>query len=75
MTAASVRTRVVSWKDAAARKLDVESLGDAEQDRLSRRGLAARGDRPGVDVLELEAIEELHREKLGVAGLLDADLA
>src|SRR5438445_6449644 len=50
-------------------------LGHAEQDRLRRRGLAARGDRPRVDVLELEAIEELHREKLGVAGLLDADLA
>src|SRR5207253_55013 len=50
-------------------------LRDAEQDRLRRRGLAARGDRPGVDVLELEAIEELHWEKLGVAGLLDADLA
>src|SRR5256885_3722704 len=50
-------------------------LRDAEQDRLSRRGLAARGDRARVDVLELEPVEELHRKKLGVAGLLDADLA
>src|SRR5207245_6160513 len=50
-------------------------LRHAEEYRLGRRRLATRRDRAGVDVLELEAIEELHREKLGVARLLDADLA
>ena len=33
------------------------------------------GDGARVDVLELEAVEELHRQKLGVTGLFDADLA
>ena len=67
MIAASVRTRVVSWKDAAARKLDVESdaLLTPSRDCLSAR----------VDVLELEPVEEFHQQKLGVVGLLDADLA
>src|SRR5438552_2645745 len=49
-------------------------LRHAEEHRLCRRGLATRRDRAGVDVLELEAIEELHREELGVARLFDADL-
>ena len=50
-------------------------LRDSEQHGLRRGGLAARGDRPRVDVLELEAVEELHRQELGVPRLLDAHLA
>ena len=41
-TAASVRTRVVSWKEAAEMKLSVarEAFGDSEQQRTRRRRLA-----------------------------------
>src|SRR3989442_1723756 len=47
-------------------------LGNAEQHGLRRGRLSARGDGPRVDVLELEPVEQLHWEQLGVAGLLDA---
>src|SRR5438445_1359902 len=50
-------------------------LRHAEEHRLGRRRLAARGDGAGVDVLELEAVEELHRQELGVARLFDAEPA
>jgi len=99
MTAASVRTRVVSWKDAAARNVAHDrglgedaggllegrggeerggrerGLRDAEEHGLRGGGLAAGRDGARVDLLELEAVEELHRQELGVTGLLDADLA
>ena len=50
-------------------------LGDAEQDRLRRGGLAALGQDPVVDLLELEAVDQLGRQQLGVAGGVDGDLA
>jgi thiol-disulfide isomerase/thioredoxin len=77
LMAASVSTRVVSWKEAAARKLTrVERrLGDAEQNRLGRGRLAALGQDPVVRLLELEAIDELGRQQLGVAGVVDGHLA
>ena len=77
LMAASVSTRVVSWKDAAARKLrGVERrLGHAEQDGLGRRRLAALGQDAVVVLLELEAVDELGRQQVDVARLVDADLA
>ena len=75
--AASVRTRVVSWKEAAARKLAVFS------DALvtpSRTTCAVAGSPPSastlvVGLLEVEAVHELGREQVRVAGLVDAHLA
>ena len=77
LMAASVSTRVVSWKEAAARKRrGVEGgLGHAEQDRLGRRGLAALGQDAVVDLLEVEAIDQLGRQEIRVARLVDANLA
>ena len=77
LMAASVSTRVVSWKDAAARKRrGVERrLGHAEQDGLGRRRLAALGQDPVVVLLEVEPVDELGRQQVDVARLVDADLA
>ena len=77
LMAASVSTRVVSWKDAAARKLAVlrEAFVTPEQDDLRGRGLAALGKDAVVRLLEVEAVDELGREEVRVARLVDADLA
>ena len=76
LMAASVSTRVVSWKDAAARKLDVlsEALVTPEQDGLGRGRLAALGQDPVVGLLELEPIDQLGRQEVDVARLVDPDL-
>ena len=50
-------------------------LGDAQQHRLGRRRLTALGQHPAVHLLELEAIDQLARQQLGVARLVDAHLA
>ena len=77
LMAASVSTRVVSWKDAAARKRRrVERrLRHAEEDRLGRRRLAALGQDPVVGLLEVEPVDQLGRQEVDVARLVDADLA
>src|SRR5215210_3719426 len=49
-------------------------LGDAEDDLGVDRRLAARGDHLVVDALELVAVDELARQQVRVALLLDADL-
>jgi hypothetical protein len=73
LIAASVRTRVVSWKLAAEMKLSVESdgLGDPEQERPADGRLAARRDHPLVLLLEAEAVDLLVDQEVGVADLLD----
>ena len=75
--AASVSTLVVSWKDAAARKLSVfnEALVTPEQHRQGRGRLATLGQHLAVLVLELEAVDQLARQQLGVARLVDPQLA
>ena len=75
--AASVSTRVVSWKDAAARKREVlsDALVTPEQHRLGRGGLAALGQDAVVVLLELEPVDELRRQQVDVARLVDAHLA
>ena len=50
-------------------------LGDAEQDHLGGGRLAALGQDAVVLGLELEAVDQLGREEVGVARLVDADLA
>jgi hypothetical protein len=50
-------------------------LRDAQQHGLRRRRLPALGEDPVVRLLELEAIDELGRQQLGVAGVVDGDLA
>jgi hypothetical protein len=51
------------------------SLGHAEQDRLGRGRLAALGQDAVVDFLEVEAIDQLGRQEIRVARLVDANLA
>ena len=77
LMAASVSTRVVSWKDAAARKLEV--LSDALV-TPSSTVWAVAGSPPSARtrllcLLELEPVDELRREQVDVARLVDADLA
>ena len=50
-------------------------LRHAEQDDLRGRGLAALGQDAVVRLLEVEAVDELGREEVRVARLVDADLA
>ena len=50
-------------------------LGHAEQHGLGRGRLAALGQDPVVGLLELEAVDELRRQQVDVARLVDADLA
>ena len=50
-------------------------LGHAQQHRLGRGGLAALGDDAVVDLLEVELVDELERQLLRVARLIDAHLA
>jgi hypothetical protein len=50
-------------------------LGHAEQHGLGRGGLAALGQDPVVDLLELEAVDQLGRQQVGVTGRVDRDLA
>jgi hypothetical protein len=72
--AASVRTRVVSWNEAAEMKLSVasEALVMPRSSDLAGGGLAAGGDDPVV-LLALEAVARdlLVEQELGVADLLD----
>ena len=60
-TAASVRTRVVSWNEAAETKRAglQRRLGDAEQHRVGRRRLLAVGDQLVVELVEVELVELL----------------
>ena len=75
--AASVRTRVVSWKLAAEMKLSVSSdgLGDAEQHRLGFGGLAALLHDAIVLVLEGEPVDLVAPEERRVARIGDLHLA
>ena len=67
--------RLLEGRGGEERRRVQRRLGDAEQDRLRRRGLAALGEDAVVDLLEVEAIDELGRQQLAVARLVDADLA
>ena len=60
-TAASVRTRVVSWNEAAEMNAAglQRRLGDAEQDRVGRRRLLAVGHQLVVELVEVELVELL----------------
>ena len=76
LIAASVSTRVVSWKDAAARNEDV--LSDALV-TPSSTVCAVAGSPPSartlvVGLLEVEAVDQLRRQLLEVARLVDPDL-
>ncbi len=81
--AASVRTFVVSWKEAAERKDSVakRGLGDTHEDQGLRRQLQIRLARVdagldlGIGVVKLEDIDNGAAEERGIAGILDADLA
>ena len=86
--AASVSTLVVSWKEAADRKESVarEALVIPSSRRVqvgSFSSLAVLVDLAGVDaglngglgVLKLEEVDGGAGEQLGIAGLLNADLA
>ena len=77
LIAASVSTRVVSWKEAAARNEEVfsDALVTPSSTGLGRGGLAALGDDAVVDLLEIELVDELERQLLRVARLIDAHLA
>ena len=77
LMAASVSTRVVSWKEAAARNDEV--LSDALV-TPSRTVSAVAGSPPSamtlvVELLELEPVDQLERQLLRVARLVDAHLA
>ena len=50
-------------------------LGHAEEHGLGRGGLAALGQDAVVDLLEVEPVDQLGRQQLAVARLVDADLA
>ena len=52
-----------------------EALVTPSSTVCGRRRLAALGQDPVVDVLELEAVDQLERQLLAVARLVDADLA
>ena len=75
--AASVSTRVVSWKEAADRKLSVASdaLVIPSSTRLADGGLTAVFDDLVVLALELEDIDQAAGQHVGIAGFLDAHLA
>ena len=75
--AASVRTRVVSWKEAAEMKLSVarRGLGDAKQDDSSTGPSAAQ---PLDSLVLLGNVNRVHLlvvEEIGVARIGDLDLA
>ena len=76
-TAASVRTRVVFWNEAAERKLSVArtGLGDAEQHPVGLRLLAVAVADAGVLVLEHELVHDLARQEAAVARMADLALA
>ena len=75
--AASVRTRVVSWKRAAEMKrIGLErGLGDAEQHRGRFGGLAALASTCAVFLLEVEPVDLVAPEEAGVARIGDLHLA
>ncbi len=76
LMAASVSTRVVSWKDAAERK---DSVASAALVMPSRVRLAVAGrpptSRPSVGLIEAEDVHQRAGQQVGVVGLLDLDLA
>ena len=82
LMAASVRTRVVSWKDAADRKESVAraGLGDAKQDLagLNELQISLTGIDAGLDLLVLDhdiaAVHDAAHDKVAGAGILNADL-
>src|SRR5262249_2865449 len=49
-------------------------LGDAEQHRVCFRGLAALGLRPIIDLVELDPVDLLALDQLGLPGIVDLDL-
>lgn len=72
--AAFVRTRVVSWKEAAdSTSRSPETLGDTHQVGTGRGRLAVLGDDPAVLGLEPGPLDQLTGQQLGVAGLDDRD--
>ena len=76
LTAASVRTRVVSWKDAAEMKERVcsEALVMPSSTGTPVAGLLALGGEPLVDLVELQPVDLLAGEQVGVAAVGDLDL-
>ena len=81
LMAASVRTFVVSWKEAAERKDSVakRSLGDTHEDQGLRRQLQIRLPRIdagldlGVGIVELEGVDDGAGQEIGIARLFDPD--
>ena len=75
-TAASVRTRVVSWNDAAETKLAglQRRLGDAKQHRNGFRRLLAVANESIVELVEIELVDLLVLEHAAVARDGDLDL-
>src|SRR3954467_15948701 len=79
--AASVRTRGVSWKDAAGRRWEggggqprlgrERGRGEAHGDGASRSRGAALGDHPTVLLLELRTLGQLTGQQLRLSGLED----
>ena len=77
LMAASVKTRVVSWKDAADSHESVASdaFGDTHQHRATRCGLAALADDRTVGRLELDALHQRTGQELRRARLDDLHAA
>ena len=71
-----MRTRVVSWNDAAEMNERVcsDRLGDAEQHRRAGRRLAALLGHDLVRLFELGLVDLLAGQELGVARIDDIDL-
>ena len=76
LTAASVSTRVVSWKDAAEMKERVCRLALVMPSSTGTptRGLLALRERRLVGRLEIELVDLLADQEVGVAGIDDVDL-
>ena len=70
-------TRVVSWKEAAARKLSVfsEALVTPRSTGWAVAGSPPSARTLGVLALELEAVDELAGQQAGVAGGVDRHAA
>jgi len=69
---ASVRTRVVSWKDAAEiTNRSRASLGDAQQQRTANRRPATLGNHTLVLFAEAELVDLLLEQERRVADFLD----
>ena len=76
LMAASVSTRVVSWKEAAARKDDVfrDALVTPRSTVCAVAGSPPSDEDAVVRLLEVQAVDELGRQLLAVARLVDPDL-